>query len=340
MPVRNGERWLASCLASMFAQTAGDFEFLVVDNGSTDRTDEILARAAARDQRLVVISEPRPGVVPALNAGLWAARGALIARIDVDDIARPHRLGRQLDFMSRHPDVGLLGSWADVIDNEGVIRGHRRPATAHADLVRLLDSRNPFIHSSIVFRTDLVRGIGGYRSAFEVSEDYDLWLRLSEITKLANIPEPLVLYRHVPSAATNRKSLHQAFSVHLARCSARIRRTTGSDPVSDLQAAPDWWDKDCDRSFFAVEARLFRLLGLADHEAVGRVDLAAIEAIDPSDLMFGLNGTDRKLARRAIANLLARIPLRQPGVTFRLLASLAKLATARAERRQEDYASA
>jgi len=264
MPVRNGERWLEQSLRSIAQQTVRDFEFLVVDNGSTDRTPEILARACADDERLVALSEPHRGIVPALNTGLAAARAPLIARLDADDMAMPNRLERQLEFMARHPDVGLLGSWADVIDTRGKVYGHRRPVTGHDDLVRILKFSNPFIHPAVMFRTGLVRQLGGYRAAFEVSEDYDLWLRMAEVTVLANLPEPLVFYRLHAGNLMFRKVVRQSFSVHLAQCSARLRRDLGRDPVDAMLEAPRWWEPDSDNSFYAKEARLFRLLGLAD----------------------------------------------------------------------------
>jgi len=331
MPVRNGERWLEQSLSSIAQQTVRDFEFLVVDNGSTDRTPQILARACAGDGRFVALSEPRRGIVPALNTGLAAARAPLIARLDADDMAMPNRLERQIDFMTRQPDVGLLGSWADVIDTRGKVYGHRRPATDHDDLVRILKFSNPFIHPAVMFRTGLVRRLGGYRAAFEVSEDYDLWLRMGEVTVLANLPEPLVFYRLHAGNLMFRKVVRQSFSVHLAQCSARLRRDLGHDPVDALQEAPRWWEPESDNAFYAKEARLFRLLGLADRKAVEYADFDGIDSVDPADLGFPLNGTDRKLARRAIANLVLRSGLTRPKAKLRLIASLWRLSNARGQ---------
>ena len=331
MPVRNGERWLEQSLRSIAEQTIRDFEFLIVDNGSTDRTPAILDRACASDRRFIALREPRRGIVPALNTGLAAASAPLIARLDADDMARPNRLERQLDFMAQHPEVGLLGSWADVIDTRGRVYGHRRPLTGHDDLVRVLKFSNPFIHPAVMFRTELVRRLGGYRAAFEVSEDYDLWLRMSEVTVLANLPEPLVFYRLHAGNLMFRKVVRQSFSVHLAQCSAQLRRTTGQDPVDAMLAAPKWWERGCDTSFYAKEAQLFRLLGLADRKAIGHVDLGAIENIDPADLGFALNGTDRKLARRAMANLVFRSGLSRPKTRLRLIGCLWKLSNARGQ---------
>jgi glycosyltransferase involved in cell wall biosynthesis len=329
MPVRNGERWLELSLASIANQTFRDFEFLIVDNGSTDQTPDIVARACAADARFVSLKEPRRGIVPALNTGLAAARAPLIARLDADDMSRADRLERQVDFMRRHPDVGLLGCWADVIDTHGRVYGQRRPLTEHDDLLRVLRFSNPFIHPAVVFRTDLVRRLGGYRAAFEVSEDYDLWLRMSEVTTLANLPEPLVYYRLHAGNLMFRKVVRQSFSVHLAQCSARLRRTTGADPVDAFEAAPKWWLKECDSTFFAKEARLFRLLGLAERTEAKKADFDAIDSVEASDLGFALNGTDRKLARRAIVNVALHTGIRQPRARLRLLRTLWRLSNAR-----------
>ena len=129
---------------------------------------------------------------------------------------------------------------------------------------------NPFVHSSVMFRTELARRLGGFRPAFRAAEDYDLWLRLAEAAQVANLPEPLVEYRWHGDNVSSRNAIRQAFSVRLAQRSARARRETGRDPADDLTAPPDWRSPEADASFYADDAALYRLLDLADPGRSGR----------------------------------------------------------------------
>src|SRR5262245_43626 len=157
MPARNAARWLEEAIASLQAQTLADFELLAIDDGSTDDTQAILLRTARIDPRVRVFrTEPR-GLVHALNLGIAEARADLLARLDADDGAAPERLATQVRYLAGAPDVALLGSWAHRINEHGVITGRLQPATESDDLQRILLHSNPFIHSSIMLRTALVR---------------------------------------------------------------------------------------------------------------------------------------------------------------------------------------
>ncbi len=196
MAVYNGEPWLGEALASILGQSLVDLELIVVDDGSTDGTSERLA--AVTDTRLCVLRQSRGGQTAALNRGLRAARAPLIARIDADDIALPRRLACQAAFLAAHPDVGLLGTAArEIAPNGAVVRTLVPPYDDHA-LRRALRRSNPFIHSSVMFRRALVDAVGAYDESFAVAQDYDLWLRMSRVTRLANLDEPLVLRRLAP----------------------------------------------------------------------------------------------------------------------------------------------
>src|SRR5437868_6051181 len=116
MPVRDGERWLSTAIDSVLRQTLTDFELIVIDDGSVDRTPAILHSHATRDRRIRIVKLDRQGVASALNRGLAEARAALVARIDADDLCAPNRLAKQAEFLARRPEIALLGSWAEVID--------------------------------------------------------------------------------------------------------------------------------------------------------------------------------------------------------------------------------
>jgi GT2 family glycosyltransferase len=292
MPNHNGGPWLAEAVDSVLAQTLADFELLVIDDGSTDGSPELLDRYARLDPRVKLIRQPRRGLTEALNRGLAAARAPLFARLDSDDIARPMRLQRQAAFLDAHPDIGLVGSWARQIDVNGRPRGERKPRTDPADLARDLERANPFVHSSIMARTGLLRGLGGYRPVFEAAEDYDLWLRLAEAAEVANLPEFLISYRMHDGAVSQRKALRQAFSVRLARGAAMVRRGGAADPAEGLSEPPDWACPPPTGAFYAEDAALFRLIETGVDRPGGRGLV---------DQLPRLNHAERRLAARALA---------------------------------------
>ncbi len=144
MAVYNAESWLSEAVESVLGQTFGDFEFVVIDDGSIDATPEILRRF--HDPRLRVTRQPQSGQTPALNRALRLSQGALVARMDGDDVALPDRLARQVAFLDAHPDVGLLGTACREISASGaVLRTITPPADDHA-VRRLLIRKNPFTH--------------------------------------------------------------------------------------------------------------------------------------------------------------------------------------------------
>ena len=196
MAVRDGAPWVAEAVASVLGQTAGDLELIVVDDGSTDATPELLAKV--RDERLRVDRRPAAGLTPALNRGLALARGPLVARLDADDLALPERLARQRDFLAAHPDVGLLGGGVRELDAGGREVAVRVPPASDAALRSALIRRNPFIHSAVMVRRALVERVGGYDESVPVAQDYDLWMRLARVTRLASLPEVMVVRRLLP----------------------------------------------------------------------------------------------------------------------------------------------
>ena len=197
MAVYNGEPWLGEALASILGQSLVDLELIVVDDGSTDGTSKRLA--AVTDPRLRVLRQSRGGQTRALNSGLQAARAPLIARIDADDVALPTRLERQVAFLAAHPDVGLLGTAAREIAPDGSVVRTLVPPCDDRALRRALRRSNPFIHSSVMFPRRALIGAGGaYDESFAVAQDYDLWLRMSRVTRLASLDAPLVLRRLAP----------------------------------------------------------------------------------------------------------------------------------------------
>ena len=165
MPVYNAERYVAEAIESILAQTFGDFEFLIVDDGSTDRSRSILEGFAARDARIRLISRPNTGIVGALNEGLAAARGELVARMDADDVAMPERFERQVRYLDDHPECVVVGSRVTVIDPDGDPLTVLTDMLTHEQIDRglLAGIGAAMYHPAVMYRKSVVLGIGAYR---------------------------------------------------------------------------------------------------------------------------------------------------------------------------------
>jgi len=195
LPVFNAERYLGAALESVLAQTFTDFECVIVDDGSTDTSPTILAQYAAHDGRIRIIRQENMGIVAALNRGLAECRAPLVARMDADDICLPQRLATQLDYLDKHPEVVAVGTAFQLMSAAGVPGPVVRHPRSAQTIRRGLRSGNRLGHPTVVMRRDAVLAAGGYREALRHAEDYDLWTRLAEGYRLANLPECLLLYQ-------------------------------------------------------------------------------------------------------------------------------------------------
>ena len=192
MSVFNGERFVRQAVDSILAQTLTSFEFVVVDDGSTDTTAEILESYS--DPRLRLITQERTGLIASLNRAIDGASGEYIARMDADDISLPQRLELQLERLEGNPGVALLGTQVEEIDEAGdTIRRHHYPTDSAAVAKALLRGATAICHGAVIFRRACFERVGGYRQPFEHAEDYDLWLRMTESYDVENLPQ--VLYR-------------------------------------------------------------------------------------------------------------------------------------------------
>ena len=235
LPVRDGAAFLEQALESVLSQTLCELELIVVDDGSTDRTPEILARAAVRDRRVRVLPGRSGGVVPALNEGCAAAAAPFIARLDADDVALPERLDQQVAVLDGHPEVGLVGGAYFAIDVRGGRRATFRLPAHDAALRARLAKYNVFAHPAVAFRRDAFEQAGGYRLA--EAEDYDLWLRISEHWQLAAVPEPVLEYRYHHGQVSLVRAHDQALATLAARRAAEFRRAGSDDPLDNVTHA-------------------------------------------------------------------------------------------------------
>jgi glycosyltransferase involved in cell wall biosynthesis len=241
MPVYNAGRYVAEAVESILAQTLEDFEFLIIDDGSKDRSPEILRGYAARDPRIRLVSRPNTGIVGALNEGLGLARGELVARMDADDVALPSRLATQLRYMEDHPECVMVGSRVLVIDPEGMPLTIMSDALTHEQIVEgFLAGRGQLVHHpAVMYRRRVVLEIGAYRPIFDESEDLDLFLRLAEVGRIVNLEEPLLKYREHMAKASRAKVVRVEENSRRIREEAHRRRgLTFHPPAEPREVTP------------------------------------------------------------------------------------------------------
>jgi hypothetical protein len=235
MSVLNGEKFLPEAVDSILKQSFRDFEFIVIDDGSTDSSGAILESYQKKDPRVRVYHQENRGLVESLNRGCAMARGKYLARMDADDIAIKERLMLQVRFMEEHPEVAVLGGAVEVIDSTG--RWLDTSVNPSGDSQLKLDALRgncPFWHSTVLMRKDVFVSVGGYRKVVVDCEDYDLWLRISDRYQLANLKEVLTKYRLHPDQVTLRKCKQGALSALAAQAAAGSRRSGNPDPLDSI----------------------------------------------------------------------------------------------------------
>ena len=196
LPVYNCAEYAGAAVQSILDQTFSNYEFIIIDDGSTDGTSDVLREF--RDPRIQTITQDNRGLASALNRGLELARGRYIARQDADDISLPDRFIKQIKFLDTHPSCALVGTWADIWrEREKTGRAHHHPSE-NAELQFELLFNNPFVHSSVMLRRSALEQAGVYASdSFPQTGDFELWSRLARKNEVANIPEVLQIYREV-----------------------------------------------------------------------------------------------------------------------------------------------
>lgn len=226
LPAYNAERYVGLAIRSILAQTEPDFELIVLNDGSTDGTLAAIRQAVGGDARGRIVDRGNVGIVRTLNEGIEMARGALIARMDADDIARPERFARQRAHLEAHPACVALGSRVLLIDPEGLPLMEMIDERTHAeiDAANLAYTSSFICHPSVMMRRQAVLDVGGYRPEYESAEDLDLFLRLAEVGEVANLPEVLLDYRQHFNSIGYAKAEKQWRTADAAAHAARQRR--------------------------------------------------------------------------------------------------------------------
>lgn len=234
MVVWNVERFLGEAIESILHQTLLNFEFIIVDYGSTDATKDIVRRYAAQDPRIDLHTIPHCGLGHARNTGCSLAQASYIAVMDADDVAWPERLQRQVAFLDAHPTVGLVGAIVQWIDTDGRNLYLGRVPTSDEQLRKALAIECSIWAPTVMMRREAFVRAGGYRDAFAPAEDYDLWLRIVEFFDCANLGDTLLSYRIHPHQVSLRKGKQQTLGILAAKRSAVLRQAGFKDPFHSL----------------------------------------------------------------------------------------------------------
>jgi hypothetical protein len=235
IPVFNCHRFVAEAVESILAQSLRDLELIVVDDGSTDGSGDIVAGLLHDDPRgRLLVNERNLGLSRTLNRGWQAARAPYIARLDADDVALPDRLSRQVSFLDAHPRVAAVGGSLIRIDESGAVGATVTFPTRNRGIRATLRRRSCIAHPAAVIRRSALENVGGYR--LDEAEDFDLWLRLSDEWELANLREPVVLYREHPAQVTRATVERQMVATLAIHASAKARRAGRHDPLASAPA--------------------------------------------------------------------------------------------------------
>lgn len=229
MPVYNCERYLPAAVESVLRQSTGAFELVIVDDGSTDGSRVLLQAYEQRDQRIRIHLHEHLGVAAARNEGVRLARGEFLAVMDADDISEQDRLAHQLEFLAAHPECTALGGQVLYIDQDGdpLFRSSQPQEHDAIDAYHMSGKGSALPHSTVMFRLEAVRRVGGYREQFAPAEDFDLLLRLSETGRLANLDRVVARYRLHPDSLTSIALATQIGCTRNAIDEARERRGLG-----------------------------------------------------------------------------------------------------------------
>jgi len=227
MTVYNDEVYISAAIESILSQTFTEFEFVIVDDGFTDNTSKILENYLKKDSRIKVYSQENMGTTVAANNGLSFSKGKYVARLDSDDISYPNRLKIEYEFLESHPEVLLVGGGAHIIDKNGKIIGERNINTNRPS--KTLMHRCIFQQSDVMFRREVLSKVGGYREKFKNAQDYDLWLRIADLGKIAKLNTVFGQWRLNGGGYTLSRKNEQRYEVKIIKKFARERKILGYD---------------------------------------------------------------------------------------------------------------
>lgn len=258
MPVYNAEKYLSQSVQSILDQTFIDFEFIIINDGSGDSSQSILERFEKQDSRIRLFNQDNVGknhgIAITLNKGLAHVKGKFVARMDADDIAFPTRLAKQVTFLEQNSEYVAIGSRVLLIDPDGWPIGPFAQKTDHEDIdaEHLAGSGGAICHPAVMIRTETLEKLGGYTQRMKHCEDRDLFLRLAEVGKLANLPETLLKYRmHLKSVGNANRVLQRQTAAMAVKAACQRRGIplpinmpddkNHQAPPSEIHRKWAWW---------------------------------------------------------------------------------------------------
>jgi glycosyltransferase involved in cell wall biosynthesis len=245
IPVRDAEPYVEAAVLSILRQSFTDFEVLIIDDGSTDRTPDICAKLAGRDKRIRLLDNTGVGISASLNQGIEVARGSLLARMDADDLAYPDRFAIQCKFLAEHPEVVVVGGRVRTIGPLDERLGEWRCATTSIEVAARMEWHCAIAHPTVVMRAEAIQRLGGYRAALDGAEDYDLWLRVIDAGGLIdNVPEFVLDHRIHDTSVSGSQRSRQRVADLAGKVSHRLRQEgishTFVDTGSRVDSAHMW----------------------------------------------------------------------------------------------------
>lgn len=251
MSVYNGQEYLAESIESILSQTYGNYEFIIVDDASTDQSLQIIEKYAKQDKRIKVISnETNLKLTKSLIKAINSSNGPFISRQDADDISKLERFEKQIKYLISNPECGALGTSAQIIDRTGNMIKDSFVPKSWPFIKKLLWYGNCFIHGSMMFRRQSYEHAGGYREALSLSQDYDLWLRMSNVTKMNNLEDKLYLLRMTDENVSKTKSDTQLKMGALAMYEYRYNRNLVFDGDFEINRFISSFTKEEKKRYF------------------------------------------------------------------------------------------
>jgi len=202
LPVYNAEKYIAEAIESILTQSYQDFEFIIINDGSTDRSLDIIQSYADQDSRIQLVSRDNKGLIFTLNEAISLAKGDFIARMDADDISLPNRFEQQIKYLDEHPKTAVVGTGYRYMDEAGVVGDKRNVFTAFEDIKASFYFTNPIAHPSVMINYRLLGSEYCYLEQYKTIEDLELWFRISANHEIVNLAEVLLHYRVLDSSIT------------------------------------------------------------------------------------------------------------------------------------------
>jgi glycosyltransferase involved in cell wall biosynthesis len=206
MPVYNSEKYVAEAIESVLNQTYKNFEFIIINDASTDNSLKIIKKYAKKDKRIIVRSNKKNlKICKTLNRGINLTKGKYIARMDSDDISLSTRFEKQVGFLEKNMEIGIVGAYIELFEDDGEISGIRKYSDNDLELRKKIFFYSPFAHPVVMMRKEVFLKTGGYMEVDFPSEDLNLWFRIGEYCKFSNIQEVLLRYRYHKKSTTGSK---------------------------------------------------------------------------------------------------------------------------------------